>query len=311
MTILILGGFEDEHACHVHTHLRERGFDVEMLDSRWFPSSLGITFDPATQSGAVRLPEGRVLRFDEVQSVYWRCYNNVSIPPLADEGQAFIAGNDARSLFETFLIRLPARWVNGWEAFQLHQTKPVQLAQAAELGLSVPETILTNDPEAVRDFVARHPRSIFKPVQGGAHTQRVGPAHLTEENLGNLRYAPVTLQEEVAGTNIRVFVAGQEVMACEVKTDSLDFRDDADPTILEHALPGEVVGQARGIARKLNLLWTGIDFRLTPHRSYIFLEANPSPMFLGFEARCGLPLTRALAGVLTQAGPPTTKEAER
>lgn len=313
MTILILGGFDDEHACHMHAHLSGRGFDVEMLDSRWFPSSLGITFDPAMRTGALRLPEGRLLRFDEVQSVYWRCYNNVSIPPLDDEGQAFIAGNDARALFESFLIRLPARWVNGWKAFQSHQTKPVQLALAAELGLSVPATILTNDADAVCDFVARYPGSIFKPVQGGAHTQRVTTAHLTSENLENLRYAPVTLQEEVIGTNIRVFVAGRAVLACEVKTDSLDFRDDADPIIMDHSLPEEVGTQARGIARKLHLLWTGIDFRLTPQGRYIFLEANPSPMFLGFEARSGLPLTRALADVLTQPDddPHTMKEAQR
>ena len=29
-----------------------------------------------------------------------------------------------------------------------------------------------------------------------------------------------------------------------------------------------------------------------------FLEANPSPMFLGFESRCGLPITEALVELL-------------
>ena len=31
---------------------------------------------------------------------------------------------------------------------------------------------------------------------------------------------------------------------------------------------------------------------------HVFLEANPSPMFLGFEARTGLPLTAALTTLL-------------
>ena len=55
------------------------------------------------------------------------------------------------------------------------------------------------------------------------------------------------------------------------------------------------------MARALDLLWTGIDLRRTPEGRYVFLEANPSPMFLGFESRSGLPLTAALADLLTEA----------
>jgi D-alanine-D-alanine ligase-like ATP-grasp enzyme len=54
----------------------------------------------------------------------------------------------------------------------------------------------------------------------------------------------------------------------------------------------------RAIARTLGLVWTGIDFRLTPDGVYVFLEANPSPMFMGFEKYAGLPLTDSLAALL-------------
>jgi hypothetical protein len=299
MTVLILGGTDDEHACYILEQLRLRGTDVEMLDSRWFPSRLGLAYDPVRGTGMLRLPEGRCLSFEQISAVYWRCYNFVPPPPLPDPEQAYIAGNDARGLFESLLIQLPARWVNGWRAYQLHQTKPVQLARVAALGVPVPETLLTNDAWAVRDFVARHPQCIFKPVQGGAHTKHVTAEHLTDENLGNLEYAPVTLQEEVPGTNIRVFVAGERVLACEVRTEALDFRDDQDPLITPHDLPADVAGWCVRVAGALDLLWTGIDLRLSPEGRYVFLEANPSPMFLGFESRSGLPLTNLLIGLLT------------
>ena len=299
MTVLILGGDDDDHARHVLAHLRLRGADAELLDGRWFPSQLGLAYDPVRGTGMLRLPGGRCLAFDQIRSVYWRCYNHVRPPPLPDPEQAYIAGNDARGLFESLLIRLPARWVNGWRAFQLHQTKPVQLAMAAALGVPVPPTVLTNDAWAVRDFAARHPQCVFKPVQGGAHTRRVTADHLTEENLANLAYAPVTLQEEVPGTNVRVFVAGERVLACEVRTESLDFRDDQEPDIRPHELPADVAGWCLRVARAFELLWTGIDLRRTAEGHYVFLEANPSPMFLGFEARSGLPLTDALTTLLT------------
>jgi hypothetical protein len=261
----------------------------------------GARQDNPAAAGTIRLPSGRRLDFDEITAVYWRCYHGVPAPQLPDPEQAYIAQNDARSLFESLLIRLPARWVNGWQAYQLHQTKPVQLAMVAALGVPVPATLLGNDPAAVREFVGQHPRCIFKPVQGGAHTQRVTPRHLSDENLRNLAIAPVTIQEEVRGTDIRVFVAGERVLACEVQTEALDFREDPDPRIVPVELPPAVAEQCRQIARTLHLLWTGIDLRRTPEGRFVFLEANPSPMFLGFEQRSGLPLTESLADLLTTA----------
>ena len=79
-----------------------------------------------------------------------------------------IARNDSRGLVESLFLQLKARWVNGWRAYSLHQTKPVQLSMVAAIGVPIPATLLSNDPEAVGRFAAGHPRSIFKPVQGGA-----------------------------------------------------------------------------------------------------------------------------------------------
>ncbi len=298
MTILILGADDDDHADHVYQYFMTHGRDVEFLDSRLFPSVTGISYDPATGRGAIRLPDGRRLATDEIEAVYWRCYHGIETPELPDPEQAYIARNDARSLFESLLIHLPTRWVNGWRAFQLHQTKPVQLAMVAALGVPVPATLLGNDADSIRQFVVQHPRSIFKPVQGGAHARPVTPDHLTDENLRNLAIAPVTIQEEVPGTNIRVFVAGRRILACEIMTDRLDYRDDLDAAIQPVELPPEVRSQCVEIAQRLTLRWTGIDFRRTPQGQYVFLEANPSPMFLGFEQRTGLPLTESLVAVL-------------
>jgi len=300
MAVLILGGMDDTHACHMLEFLRTRGADVELIDSRWFPTAMQLTYNPATEQGAIRLPAGRLLPLDQVRSVYWRCYNLVSPPEIADAEQAYIASNDSRGLFESLLIRLPARWVNSWRAYQLHQTKPVQLALISRLGVPIPATLLSNDPEAVRAFAAQHPRCIFKPVQGGAHTRRLTPEHLSDDNLRNLSYTPVTIQEEIPGTNIRAFVAGNRVLACEVRTEQLDFRDDGEPVIETHELPAEVAGWCLQTARALDLLWTGIDFRRSPEGRYVFLEANPSPMFMGFQSRCGLPLCESLADVLLE-----------
>ena len=297
-TVLILGGDDDEHACHLLAHLDSRGYEAQLVDSRWFPTLMTATFDPQSGDGGLRLPNGKDVPFCQVQSVYWRSYYGVNVPSLPDPDQEWIAQNDARGLFESILLHLPVRWVNGWDAFWLHQTKPVQLARVAALGLHVPATLVTNEPSAVRDFSSRYQRVIIKPVQGGDHAARLIPDHLNDLHLRNLELAPITLQEEVPGTNVRVFVAGDQVMACEVKTSEVDYRDDLSPSLIVHALPDEMHALSRKICKELHLLWSGIDFRLTPDGQYVFLEANPSPMFLGFEAQTGLPLTDSLAALL-------------
>lgn len=300
-TILILGEETDEHALHMHHYLRHKQHDVELLNSQWFPQAMTLSLQIPAERGVISLPNGRTLDFSDVKSVYWRGYPGVGAADLRDPEQAWIAHNDARGLFESLLILLPARWVNGWDAFWLHQTKPVQLARVAALGVRVASTLLSNDPSAVLDFAANRPQSIVKPVQGGDHATRLRPGHLTQENLHQLRLAPITLQAEVPGTNIRVFVAGESVLACEVRTCELDYREDPSPELIVHELPLPIADTCRLIARTLHLLWTGIDFRLTPAGEYFFLEANPSPMFLGFERHTGLPLTERLAALLIDA----------
>ena len=298
MTILILGANDDEHAVHMRERLCQSGADALQIDCAWFPRTMTIAFDPAEGAGEIVVPGGRTIDFDAVSAVYWRNYDGMAPANLPDAFQSHVAENDSRSLFESLLIWLPARWVNGWGAVQLHQTKPVQLAMVAQLGVPIPRSIITNAARPLLDFVGCNPRSIYKPVQGGAHTRRVSAAELKPENLESLRIAPVTIQDEIAGTNIRAFVAGERVLACEVRTGSLDFRDDAAPDIVPHPLPSDVEDMCRAIARTLGLVWTGIDFRLTPDGRYVFLEANPSPMFMGFEKYSGLPLTDALSDLL-------------
>ncbi len=298
MTVLILSDEGDEHALHVASCLQTRGVPVKFLNSEDFPARCRLVLHPQPWDGALLLPGGERLPFGEIRSVYWRTLAGFSTTVLPDPEQTLIAENDTRSLFESLLMELPVRWVNGWEAYQLHQRKPAALARVARLGVPVPDTLFGNDAEAIVQFAQKHPRCIFKPVQGGAFTERLTPDHLTPENLQSLTLAPVTLQEEVQGQDVRVFVAGEEVLACEIHSHSLDYREDPDPKIVPLQLPEQVRRQCLAIARTLHLLWTGMDFRRREDGTYVFLEANPSPMFLGFQQRSGLPLDEHLVRLL-------------
>jgi hypothetical protein len=298
--VLILGSAEDEHARHVATTVADRGATVHWLDGRQFPASAKIAMDPAA-TGHLVTAAGERVPFESIRSVYWRSYYSAGYADLPNAEQADLAYTDSQCLLHSLLIELPARWVNGWSGFQRHQCKPAALARVKRLDLRqlrIPETLWSNDPAALVGVAERVGMCVFKPVHGGAHTRQLQQSHLAPENLAHLRHAPVTIQQQIPGTDVRVFLAGERALACELLSDALDFRDDDDPEIRACELAPGIVADCRQIAKALDLLWTGIDLRRTPAGDYFYFEANPSPMFLGFETRCGLPITEALVDLL-------------
>jgi hypothetical protein len=300
MHILILGNAADPHAAHVKEAIEQVGIPAHYFDTRQFPGLLRLSWFPVDQSGHLRLPTGEWLNMNDVHSVFWRSLAEFSVPSLPDAHQHQIALKDCESTLRSFIQGSSARWVNSWTAYQFHKEKPRQLARVHTLGVSIPATLISNDPEAVAAFASTYKNVIFKPVYGGAHTRFVTEEHLAPQRLNMvLGISPVTLQEFIPGTNLRSYVIGDAVFTAELRSSSIDFRADARVQLISTDLPPEVKEQCRTIARALGLEWTAIDWRLSPEGRYVFLEANPSPMFLHFERQTGFPITQTLVELLT------------
>jgi glutathione synthase/RimK-type ligase-like ATP-grasp enzyme len=299
MNILILGNPEDAHAVHMQQALTQAGATADYLDTRLFPTQVQMSWQPSTQLGCFTLPGGRRLDFQDIKSVYWRNLSDVYIPSLKDANQQRVAFNDSISALRSLLQACPARWINSWKAYQFHKEKPLQLSTVKQLGVTIPATLITNSPEQVIEFAASQEKVISKPVYGGAHTQFVTESHLDPKRLSlALSLSPVTIQEYIPGTNIRSYVIDGSVYSAEIRSNSLDFREDAEAELIPLELPQSVQQQCQAIAKALMLEWTAIDWRLKPTGEYIFLEANPSPMFIYFEQKTDFPLTQKLVNLL-------------
>ena len=299
MNILILGNSEDTHAAHLKEALTKAGAEVEYWDTQLFPTQLKLSWQPGTPIGSLTLSGGQKFSLQNIHSVFWRRFSGVHIPALADLDHQRIALNDSMSTLRSLIQSCPARWVNSWQAYQFHKEKPLQLDRVQQLGIQIPATLISNDPEAVSQFCQTQAKVIFKPVYGGAHTQFVTEAHLDPKRLHlALKLSPVTLQAYIPGTNIRSYVIGSSVYSAEIRSHSLDFREDEAAELIPIALPEAVRQQCVAIAKALMLEWTAIDWRLNPTGEYVFLEANPSPMFLHFEHQTGFPITAELLNLL-------------
>jgi glutathione synthase/RimK-type ligase-like ATP-grasp enzyme len=299
MNILILGDSSDAHAAHLHNALTQAGATVNYLNTRMFPTQLRMSWEPNTQMGTLKLSPENQLKFQDIHSVFWRSFAGVNVLPLEDTHQQTIALNDSMSALRTLMKACPARWVNSWEAYDFHKQKPLQLSQVKLIGVQIPKTLITNDPEQVIRFAKSYEKVIFKPVYGGAHTQILTESLLEPQRLDlALSFSPVTLQEYIGGTNIRSYVIGNSVYSAEIRSNFLDFREDVKAELIPVELPQAIQQQCQDIAKALYLEWTAIDWRQNCAGEYVFLEANPSPMFLHFERETGFPITQELVKLL-------------
>jgi glutathione synthase/RimK-type ligase-like ATP-grasp enzyme len=300
--ILILGHPSEPHAAHMKGAVEQAGAIAYYLETHLFPTQIQLSWIPEAMDGTIVLADGQKLRLQEIHSVFWRQIAGVQISPSLDPEQQQLAYEDSMSLLRSILQGSSEKCLNSWEAYQFHKEKPLQLSLVKQLGVQIPQTLVSNDPEQIAHFVNTQQAVIFKPVYGGAHTQQVTPQHLEAERLKKvLTFSPATFQAYIPGTNIRTYVIGEAIFSAEIHSPDLDFRTDENASLVPLEVPDEIAQQCLSIAKALKLRWTAIDWRLSPSGEYFFLEANPSPMFLYFEKQTGYPIAETLVNLLLKS----------
>jgi hypothetical protein len=114
----------------------------------------------------------------------------------------------------------------------------------------------------------------------------------------------VTFQAYVPGVDVRVTVVGRRLFACRIDARRTRSPEDFRPVVdqARHtrcAVPRPVGAGLLRLMDALGLVYGAADFRVRePDGAWHFLEVNPAGQWLGFEARTGLPITRAVAALL-------------
>ncbi len=301
MTVLIIGAPDEAHAAFIHHKIQTRGHQATYFDTRLFPGQMRLNLRPDTESVGSLTDSGQSIPLAEIRSVYWRYHMGFAQPNIQDPFTLDMVHREVESTVGSLFRMLDCRWVNSPEAINMHIYKTYQLTLLHERGIRIPQTLVSNDPDAVRAFYEElNGQIIFKPVRGGAHTEKVQPEDLKPERLQELANSPVQFQEMIEGVDIRIYLVKDEVFAGEIRTSTLDFRADPHAQIVPVSLPDHVVQDCRKLADAFGLLYSGIDVRRTPEGEYVFLEGNPCPMFIHFEQQAGYPISDRLVDLLLE-----------
>lgn len=241
-----------------------------------------------------------------VSAVYLRPYDSRRVPAVAREGSDSAAWRHAlevEHVMASWSELTPALVVNRLRAMATNSSKPYQLDQIRDLGFKVPETLITTDPDAARDFRERHGDVIYKSISSTRSiVSRLWPEQT--ERLADVSYCPTQFQRYIPGTDHRVHVVGDEVFASEVLSEADDYRypEQHEVEIRACRLPRDVEDRCRLASAALQLPVAGIDLRRTLEGDWYCFEVNPSPAFTYYESRTGQPIGNAIARFLA-AGP--------
>lgn len=303
--ILLWGVFQDRPFALVRDALARRGAPVFVLDQMEAPRTqveLRVGMDI---EGTIRIGDEHC-DLAAISAVYVRCYD-LAMRFRPDAGDMASVSRHAAGIDDVVTAWLdiaPALVVNPLAAMASNNSKPYQLGLIRAAGFATPDTLLSTDPAAVREFRERHREVIYKSISSvRSIVSRLTDDHM--DRLQDIRWCPTQFQEHIPGHDYRVHTVGDEIFACEIVSDADDYRYGArrgmEAQLRAYALPADCAETCRALARSLGLAVSGIDLRRTPDGDWYCFEVNPSPAFSYYEAATGQPIADSIAALLASA----------
>jgi glutathione synthase/RimK-type ligase-like ATP-grasp enzyme len=293
---------EDLHAEEVALALEDRGYEAVLWCGTDFPTLQTGSIDVRGGEVAWEISgpdlEGGRPPFDVV---WMRRPTPPVLPPDLHPGDLPVARRECRDFLDGLyhLAAPEAFWVNPLATRARSELKPVQLREAVRAGLTVPPTLMSNDPARIRRFVAEFQgRAVYKPFHPAQWegedrvafllTSEVSVDDLPEDEI--LRLTPGIFQARIDKVHeLRVTVMGgwfvtARLLSQEMEITRLDWRAAGPRLRVEpDRLPPEVEEACRRLMGNLGILFGCFDFIVTPEGEHVFLEVNPAGQFLWVE----------------------------
>lgn len=318
-TILVLTNSKDgEHSNVVITKLKDRGEKVFRFDVDKIGSSVGVELVVNNgQFECILFDENKsALELSQIKSIWYRRPNRFNLDIKDPVQRNFCESELVDFLNGLWFSTKGVFWLNNPYNLEKARKKVLQLKIAREIGLRIPQTTITNNPERVREFFMQcNGKMIYKTLKEsflgyedkGFH---VPTTLLQEEHLQKLSLisrTPSLFQEYIEKSyEVRVTIVGDKIFAAKIDSQSnpltsIDWRhpDLIDKIPYEPILiPEEVRIKCNNLMSILGIQFGALDFIVNKNGEYVFLEINPNGQWYWIEHLTGLLISDALCDIL-------------
>jgi len=313
--VLIVSTIADVATDEVVRRLGVLGVSHRRLNTESFPFSSSLTFRPNRRGEQDWIAfDGEPLRAPS--SIWYRRLRTPSKPVGMDDGIYAFCLQENRAAFLGSLLGLKGRWMSHPAAVWQAEYKPFQLSLALDLGLSIPPTVITNDPSIVRCAYTEFGQMVVKPARSGhvvhggqefaIFTSRVLEDHLNE--LDSVRWSPAIYQALIPKRlDLRITVVGRKIFAAAIDSQSdpaatIDWRQTKNVHLPHHVvdLPEHLRMRLFRLMDSLHLTFGAIDMIQTTDGDYVFLEVNPSGQWLWLDDILKLGISNSIAEWLAE-----------
>ena len=301
-------------------NLEARGAQVMRFDTDRFPIEAQAGFAQDADGEAIRFrADGQELCIEEGDAIWYRRARWANkLPQDMDRQLRQGCVGESRALLLGMLAAAPCFIMDSPDLVRRRGHKPQQQRLARSVGLATPRTLMTNDPEEARAFIASCPNgaiakmlAAFPIFDETGEEQVVFTTALTDRHiaeLDGLRFSPMVFQEQLQKQlELRVTVIGTQMFAAAIDSQSTDGAEtdwrERGVTLLRswmpYTLPAEVERSLHLYMDRIGMQYSAIDIIVEPDGRHVFLEANPAGECFWLEYNSPkFPLSIALADVL-------------
>jgi hypothetical protein len=288
--VIVTEGY-DTHVDKVLPLLREMGHDPARVHTEDIPqhTSLSLSYDGASWKNILQT-RTQTIPLEEVRSIWWRRPAPPQFPKgLAPDEEAFARAEVTQALTGMWrMLEHSCYWVSFPPNIRNASYKISQLQVASRLGLLVPRTLVSNDPDCVWPFYQACDRQMIYKTLGmpipslllsGASVleqQKYIQEHPNENLLGHIyttpireqdldlldtiRLAPGFFQEYIPKrVELRVTIIGDDIFTAELHSQvheetRHDWRHyEVEVPTYEHQLPVEIAEQCLALTKAYGL----------------------------------------------------------
>ena len=212
----IIGSKDNSEVILIKESLEGRGIEVMILDFTNFPEDFKVEIENKNFSiNSIDLNKLDGLYINSLLIKGFPFKDNISAQDWTEKYKAFREYQvieREKTAFKyaiiSYMISLGKVVVNHPLTYEYHSMKIFEYFLLNKMNLKFPDTITSNDPETLKQFIRKHNGSaLYKANVGGYLHTTMLDENVIDEIAESLTVRPILLQQYIKGYNIRCYVS--------------------------------------------------------------------------------------------------------